>query len=223
MRHFKGGIGGQKLILCCDLQIGPPAYCSLQMRTVNNTMTDLADYMRTRRSSLSLTLEEPGPNEEQLRDIIQIASRVPDHGKLAPWRMELWPAPVRQRLHGELIGLLGDGDDVAKERAGTDKLLHAPCMVAVISTAQNHPKIPLWEQHLSAGAACMNMLIAANAHGFEAQWLTAWYVYDPKAAPVLGLGAHEQIAGLIHMGTSATPKNERDRPVPDAVFSVRQH
>ncbi|MEL7228914.1 MAG: nitroreductase [Pseudomonadota bacterium] len=185
-------------------------------------MTPLADYMRTRRSSLSLTLEEPGPDADQLRDMVTIATRVPDHGKLAPWRLETWSMAARKKLHGQLIDILGQGDDTAKERAGTDKLLHAPCVVAVISKAADHPKIPVWEQQLSAGAVCMNLLIAANAHGFEAQWLTAWYVYDEKAASIIGLGPSERIAGLIHIGTSHTPKNERDRPALADVFSIRE-
>ncbi|MEM9733786.1 MAG: nitroreductase [Pseudomonadota bacterium] len=185
-------------------------------------MTAVADYMRTRRSTMSMLLEEPGPNEEQLKDIVSIATRVPDHGKLAPWRLELWPMEMREELNTKLLDFLGDGDDVAKERARTAKILHAPCLVAVISTAAEHPAIPVWEQELSAGAVCMNMLIAANAHGFEAQWLTNWFVYNDEVKPLLGLGADERIAGLMHIGTSNAPKTDRDRPALDDVFSVRQ-
>lgn len=187
-------------------------------------MSSLEDYLNTRRSSLSMTLEEPGPDAEQLRSIITIASRVPDHGKLAPWRFELWPMEERKQMHSELVSLLNSGlaeDDVEKLIKGTDKLLHGPCVIAVISTADEHPKIPIWEQHLSVGAACMKTLMAANALGFEAQWLTAWYVYDDRARDILRLGKTERIAGIMHIGSSKTQKNERPRPDIDAIFSIR--
>ncbi len=188
-------------------------------------MTDLTEYMKTRRSSLSLTLEAPGPDDAQLRTIIEIASRVPDHGKLAPWRFELWPMDVRQKVHDqlqELLASLTDLPDREKKSQGTQKLLHAPCVLMAISTAAEHPKIPLWEQHLSAGAACMNTLIAANSLGFEAQWLTAWYVYDDRARDILGLKQGEQIAGIIHIGSSSVAKSERPRPDIDSLFSIRE-
>lgn len=186
---------------------------------------ELIDYLQTRRSSLSMTLVEPGPDREQIRSIVEVAMRVPDHGKLAPWRFELWESAARKNMHRDLGGLLdqqGDSADKEKQRVGTDKLLHAPCVIAVICTASDHPKIPLWEQHLSTGAACMNTLMAANALGFEAQWLTAWYVYDAAARSILGLSDGEMIAGIIHIGTSDTEKNERPRPDFDTHFSVRE-
>ncbi len=181
--------------------------------------------MKTRRSSLSLTLEAPGPDDAQLRTILEVATRVPDHGKLAPWRFELWPEHVRQDIHDDLQQLLAGLNDVTdreKQVQATRKLLHAPCVLVAISTAQEHPKIPIWEQHLSAGAACMNTLIAANSLGFEAQWLTAWYVYEDKARKILGLKNGEQIAGIIHIGTSAIAKSERPRPEIDSLFTIRE-
>ena len=188
-------------------------------------MSDLTNYMKTRRSSLSLTLEAPGPDDDQLRTILEIASRVPDHGKLAPWRFELWPMSVREKVEAELQALLTTLDDVPdreKKSQGTQKLLHAPCVLVAISTAEEHPKIPIWEQHLSTGAACMNTLIAANSLGFEAQWLTAWYVYDERARGILGLKPGERIAGIIHIGSSSVPKSERPRPEIDSLFSIRE-
>lgn len=187
-------------------------------------MNALKDYLGSRRSSLSLSLEAPGPSADDLQSIVTIASRVPDHGKLAPWRFELWPEEQRKVMHDQLISVLTSDpvpEDVEKLRKGTDKLLHAPCVLAVISTATDHPKIPLWEQHLSVGAACMKTLMAANALGFEAQWLTAWYVYDDRARDILRLKPHERIAGIIHIGTSTTPKSERPRPDLGDIFSIR--
>ena len=189
------------------------------------TMTDLTQYMKSRRSSLSLTLEEPGPDAAQIQTILEIATRVPDHGKLAPWRFELWPMAVRQDLHDKLQAYLTDHPNIPdreKKIQSTQKILHAPCVLVAISTAQEHPKIPIWEQHLSAGAACMNTLIAANSLGFEAQWLTAWYIYEAGARPLLKLNDGEQIAGIIHIGTSSVAKSERPRPEIDTLFSIRE-
>ena len=188
-------------------------------------MSNLTQYMKTRRSSLSLTLEAPGPDEDQLRTILEIATRVPDHGKLAPWRFELWPMQVRQKMHDQLQAFLQtatDIEDVEKKAQGTAKLLHAPCVMAVISTAAEHPKIPIWEQHLSTGAACMNTLIAANSLGYEAQWLTAWYIYHQECRDILGLARGEQIAGIIHIGTNNAPKTDRPRPDIDSLYSIRE-
>ncbi|MEM1038639.1 MAG: nitroreductase [Pseudomonadota bacterium] len=182
------------------------------------SIPDLMTYLKTRRSSLSLTLEAPGPSREQIEEIVTVASRVPDHGKLAPWRFEAWSTKRREALHAALSQHLHinqdrmDGEDTGKLQQQTDKLLHGPTLLVCVSTAKDHPKIPLWEQHLSAGAACMNTLMAANALGFEAQWLTAWYVYDETTAPVLGLGDGERIAGLIHIGSTNGAKSERPRP-----------
>lgn len=187
-------------------------------------MQSLETYMKTRRSAVSVTLEEPGPDRSQLRTMIEIASRVPDHGKLAPWRFVSWEKPAREDMHERLSALLEtlQGiEDKPKKQAGTDKILHAPCVVAVISTASDHPKIPVWEQQLSAGAACMNMLIAANSMGYEAQWLTAWYVYEDAARDILQLAEGERIAGIIHIGSTAAPKSERPRPPLDDIFSTR--
>lgn len=188
-------------------------------------MTELLDHLRTRRSALSLTLEEPGPDAEQLKDILTIAARVPDHGKLAPWRFENWTPDYRERLHRSLHDLLESRPDVPdrdKLKKGTDKLLHGPCAIAVISTPAEHPKIPVWEQILSAGAVCLNMLHAANAHGFEAQWLTGWYIYDDEGRGLLKLKDNERVAGLIHIGTSSAAKSDRDRPDIDAITTIRE-
>ena len=179
-------------------------------------MSDLTQYMKTRRSSLSLTLEEPGPAAAQLRTILEIATRVRDHGKLAPWRCERWPMNVRQKVHDQLQERLyaaTDIDDVEKKAQGTAKLLHAPCVLVAISTAAEHPKIPIWEQHLSTGA---------NSLGFEAQWLTAWYIYRNDCRDILGLAPGEQIAGIIHIGTNKAPKTDRPRPDIDSLYSIRE-
>lgn len=180
--------------------------------------------LATRRSALSITLEEPGPNEEQIRQLVGVASRVPDHGKLAPWRFEVWDMAYRRAKHAQLQSLLDGHDEVPdreKKRQGTDKLLHGPCLIVAISRAAEHPKIPIWEQTLSAGASCMKLLIAANAMGFEAQWLTAWYIYEEAARPLLELGDSECVAGLIHIGSSSVAKTERPRPELDDILQFK--
>jgi len=180
--------------------------------------------MKTRRSVLSLTLEEPGPDEAQIQTLLEIATRVPDHGKLAPWRFVLWEMSARQNMHDNLLDLLKQRHEVpdrAKLEQSTGKILHAPCVIAAISTAADHPKVPQWEQVLSVGAACQNMLIGANALGFDAQWLTAWYIYDDDAKDILQLADGERIAGIIHIGTSNVPKTERPRPDVASLFSSR--
>ncbi len=170
-----------------------------------------------------MTLDEPGPSDDQVRSMLTIATRVPDHGKLAPWRFELWRPAFRKSLHAKLSALIDPTQvDAGKMQAGTDKVLHAPCVIAVISTATEHEKIPVWEQHLSVGASCMLLLQAANAAGFDAQWLTAWYTYDERALRMLGLAEGEKIAGLIHIGTSDVTKVERPRPDVDDIYSVRE-
>ncbi|MEE9313774.1 MAG: nitroreductase [Rhizobiaceae bacterium] len=187
-------------------------------------MNELTQYMKTRRSSLSLCLEEPGPDDVQLRTILEIATRVPDHGKLAPWRIVLWSMAARKEMHENLSSLLVDQPEIAdaeKKQKGTDKILHGPCVLAVISKAEDGLKVPRWEQELSAGAVCMNTLIAANAQGFEAQWLTAWYVYDERAKDILQLKNNERVAGIIHIGSSSVQKNERPRPDVEQLFSTR--
>lgn len=185
-------------------------------------MQHLVDYLRTRRSTTSVGLGKPGPSDGALRAMVEMASRVPDHGKLAPWRFVSLAPPARHRLKNEIDGLrmeLHPGDE-PKMDGETAKLLHGPALVMVVSTAAPHVKIPEWEQVLSAGAACYNLLLAANAHGYEAQWLTAWYVYEVQGRALLGLESHERIAGLIHIGTGLATKTERDRPSLDDIYTT---
>lgn len=178
-------------------------------------MTDLLEHLRTRRSVPAASLAGPGPDEATLHDILTIAARVPDHGKLAPWRFIVFEGDSRTRF-GELLA------DLVKARdpdAGEDRLElerrrfdRAPLVVAVISCAGSHPKIPEWEQILSAGAACMNLVHAAYGHGFAAQWISEWYAYDSEALKLLGLETTEQVAGFIHIGRADGAPIDRPRP-----------
>jgi nitroreductase len=184
----------------------------------------LAGYLKTRRTIPAAQMAEPGPDPAALRAMLTIAARVPDHGKLAPWRFIVFERQAR----GEVIaGLTRIAEAAAEEkerrqRADAAKSFgDAPLVVAVVSAPiADHPKIPLWEQQLSAGAVCLNLVHAAWAHGFAAQWLTGWFAYDEEARAWLGLRPGERVAGFIHVGTPKAPPSERDRPDVDAITEV---
>ncbi|MCA3574588.1 MAG: nitroreductase [Aestuariivirga sp.] len=157
----------------------------------------------------------PGPTPQELAQILEIAVRVPDHGKLAPWRFILWEGEARQAF-GEVMKARWHA---LHPEYGADSLafvanmfLRAPTVLGVVSCAAEHPKIPVWEQQLSAGAVCMNILSAATALGLGCQWNSDWVAYDAEIARAMGLAPHERIAGLIYLGTPSAPLEDRPRP-----------
>ncbi len=173
------------------------------------------DLLERRRSLPPVNLASPGPNPDQLATLLKLAARVPDHGKLAPWRFIVFAGEARARA-GEIIAEVYAGlhaeADAPRIEAERMRLSHAPLVVAVVSRAAPHAKIPEWEQGLSAGAVCMNLVVAANALGFASAWLTEWYAYNADVLARLGLGAHEKIAGFVHIGRCAVPREDRVRP-----------
>jgi len=179
-------------------------------------MPDALDLLATRRSSRIIDLVEPGPSGADLDTILTIAARVPDHGKLAPWRFLVLEADGRARAGAALAQVLKAADPATPDKRLEDeagRFLRAPVVVAVISRAAPHVKIPEFEQLMSAAACCQNMLLAAAALGYGATWISEWPAYDADARAALGLAADERIVGFIYMGT-ATQKLE-DRPRPD--------
>jgi nitroreductase len=162
-----------------------------------------------RRSTKVIHLQEPGPTGDALDAILRLAARVPDHGKLGPWRFVIIEGEARTRAGAALAGVCADAPSADAARA---MFLRAPVCVMVVSTAQPHPKIPEWEQHLSAGAVCYGMLIAAHAMGYGGCWLTGWSCYDERARAALGLDASERIAGFIYLGAPTETPLERPRP-----------
>lgn len=164
--------------------------------------------LRTRRSAPAQGLAAPGPSAAELETILEIGLRTPDHGKLFPWRLVVIGPETRARWVAELEALASTD----KERAVLRKLAAPPVTVMVVSAPVESPKVPRWEQELSAGAACMNLEHAANAHGYAASWITDWYAYDPRARGLLGLADREAVAGFVHMGTAVEPLLERPRP-----------
>jgi nitroreductase len=183
----------------------------------------LVDYLKTRRTIPSLQLSEPGPGESTLREMLSIAARVPDHGKLAPWRFIMLPRTSREDVVKGLVRIAAHAVNEKEQRIRAEKaraFAEAPLVVAVVSAPiVDHPKIPLWEQQLSAAAVCLNLLHAAYAYGFAAQWLTGWFAYDDEAMRWFGLRPGERIAGFLHIGTATAPPAERDRPDLDRIVT----
>ena len=178
-------------------------------------MPDALQLLQTRRSVKPLELTGPSPSAAEIDTLVTIAARVPDHGKLSPWRFIVFSgdgaaaagtviAEVFRAEHPEATA-----GQVAFERT---RLTRAPLVIAVVSRAGPHVKIPEWEQELSAGAACMNLVTAAHALGYAASWITEWYAYDRRVLVRLGLAASERIAGFVHIGRSLRPPEDRDRP-----------
>lgn len=184
--------------------------------------TATIDLLRTRRSVAPRLLTDPGPSAAELETLLTIASRVPDHGRLAPWRFVVMDRPGAARL-GDVIAraFAGDHPDAPPERVETERtrLTHAPLVLAVVSRARPHEKIPEWEQILSTGAAAMNLVIAANAMGYATNWLTQWYSYDRRVMDALGLAPHERLAGFVHIGTPSERPGDRERPALAEVVS----
>lgn len=183
----------------------------------------LRRHLTTRRSIPAAQLEAPGPDKAEIAAMLTIAARVPDHGKLAPWRFILYPPEARRAAAEWLAERAARHPDETERRKRTEsarQLAIPPLVVGVVSTAVEDAKIPVWEQQLSAGAVCMNLLHAAAAFGYAAQWLTQWYSYDEAALRYLGVGEGERMAGLVHIGTPRMPPAERARPDVAALTTV---
>jgi nitroreductase len=178
-------------------------------------MPDMLELLQTRRSLAPHKMHGPSPGEGDIETMLRIASRVPDHGKLTPWRFLVIEGDARLRI-GETLEKLFVADnpdaDPARRAIERERLARAPLVIAVVSRAAPHVKIPEWEQLMSAGAACMNLVWAANALGYATSWLTEWYAYDRRVADALGLAPHERIVGFVHIGRRAEPADDRPRP-----------
>lgn len=177
--------------------------------------TETLALLTRRRSTPAIELSEPGPDASQVEHLLGIAARVPDHGKLAPWRFILFEGDARASfgtILGKVWAVKNPDSTTDQTRFEQQRFQRAPLVIAVISTVTEQHKVPLWEQELSAGAVCQNLLIAASAMGFGAQWLTEWYAYDPDIKDALGLRSGERIAGFVYIGTATQDVMERPRP-----------
>lgn len=178
------------------------------------------DLLLSRRSGSAKTMMEPGPTSEELNMLLTAATRAPDHGKLFPWRFIVFEGDARKRM-GLLLAecLVASEPQTTPERLAQERrrFLRAPVVVAVISRVRESIPIPEWEQILSAGAVCQNLLIAAHAIGFVANWITEWCAYHPVVKERLGLKSGERVAGFIYIGTPAVALEERVRPELDKI------
>jgi len=173
------------------------------------------ELLNARASTPSRLLKSPGPNALELQTLLQSAMRVPDHGKLAPWRFVVVQGDARQRLADIVVARRNSSEpEVTPEALAKDamRFLHAPVIVVVIASLSLGHKIPEVEQAASASAVCMQLLNSAFAANFGAQWLTGWPAYDAVIASELGLNANEKVAGFIHIGSTDTRAPERPRP-----------
>ena len=175
----------------------------------------LSEYLKVRRSVPAFQMRGPGPDRQTIEDILNLAMRVPDHGKIAPWRFIVYEGQVRERIGDELLKMALERDPkLSGEMQAVEKsrFTRSPLVIGVISTAGPHIKIPEWEQVLSVGAVCLNLLMAANSKGFVSNWLTEWFAFDERAFPLLGVMPGEKVAGFIHIGHTDIPPVERPRP-----------
>jgi nitroreductase len=189
---------------------------------LNRPAPDAIDLLLTRRSGSAKAMTGPGPSPEQLETILAAAMRVPDHGKLFPWRFIVFAGEGRRRMGELLAEAVREGEpQVTPERLDMERhrFLRAPVVIAVVSRTREQIPIPEWEQILSAGAVCQTLLIAAHAFGFVANWLTEWPAYHPLVKERLGLKPGERIAGFVYIGTSAVALEERVRPEPSKIVT----
>lgn len=178
-------------------------------------MPDALELLKSRRSVKPAEMTGPGPSAAEIETLLTVATRVPDHGKLTPWRYIVFEGDARHRAGEQFAAIFkstrpdATEDQITFERS---RLTRAPLVIAVVSRAGPHVKIPEWEQQLSAGASAMNLLTAAHALGFAASWLTEWIAYDDAVRAALGLAANERFAGFVYIGRATKPPEDRPRP-----------
>ena len=187
---------------------------------LNRTGPTALDLLLSRRSCKARDLKGPGPSKEQLANILKAGARVPDHGKLSPWRFILFEGEARERFADILVNVLAqEGATPSQADEWRIRATSAPVMIGVVSSARELIKIPVWEQELSAGAVCQNLLVAAHSLGFVGSWLTEWYAYHPVVKQKIGLKPGERMAGFVYIGTPAIVLEERPRPDMNAIVT----
>ncbi len=186
------------------------------MSDERDIVPDALELLKVRRSVKPREMTGPGPSPAELETILTIGARVPDHGKLAPWRFIVFEGDARERA-GEVIAKVFASKNPQASAADVEiekkRLTDAPLVIAVVSLTKPHPKVPPFEQELSAGASAMNIVTAATALGYGACWLTGWFAFDRDVLEGLGVKADEKIAGFIHIGKTTKPNEDRPLPV----------
>jgi len=175
----------------------------------------ILDFLAARSSAPIPELKEPAPSEDEIRTLIRIATRVPDHGRLAPWRFILYRGAARDEI-GEQLAALAEAREgplpEARLQQERTRFSRAPLVIGVVSSPKDNPKIPQWEMFLSGGAAAMTLVLAANAMGYATNWITNWYSDVAEGRRILGLAPHERVVGFVHIGTFSGAVQERPRP-----------
>lgn len=190
----------------------PPAPPLGQPMLPVRASADARTLLALRRSANKQFMGFPGPSSADLDELLQIAARVPDHRKLSPWRFVVFEGEARAAFGDGLAAILsGRGDSDGDVETARKLLLRAPVVVCVISSPVNDGRTPIWEQELSAGAVCYNLLLAANASGWAGNWLSEWPAFDADAGKLLGLEDGERVAGFIYLGTATMNPPERPR------------
>ena len=196
-----------------DPSVIPPAPRENEPAEGTRESVETLALLARRRSTKVGHLVEPGPTGAALDALITLAARVPDHGKLGPWRFVVIEGDARARA-GVVLERVIAGDinvDQSQKDAARGLFLRAPLCVMVVSSPVESAKVPEWEQQMSAGAACFNLLLAAHAMGYAGCWLTEWPAFDARARAALGLAEHERVAGFVYLGSSREPATERFR------------
>ena len=182
----------------------------------------IIDFMQKRNSAPIPELREPSPNDAEIETMIRIATRVPDHGRLAPWRFILYRGKAREEIGEKLAELAEMREGPLTETRRNQELTRfsrAPLVIGVISSPKENAKIPQWEMFLSGGAAAMSLVLAANALGYGTNWITNWYSDVEEGRRILGLAPHERVVGFIHIGSYEGPAPERARPDATALYA----
>jgi nitroreductase len=183
--------------------------------TKETALQDAIELLKLRRSVKPREMSGPGPSPAELETVLTVGARVPDHGKLTPWRFIVFEGDARVRA-GEVIAkvfaLKNPQAAPADIEIEKHRLTDAPLVIGVVSFTKPHPKVPPWEQELSAGASAMNIVTAATALGYGACWLTGWFAFDRDVLDGLGLKADEKLAGFIHIGRASKASQDRPRP-----------
>jgi len=195
------------------ISVIPPALADNDAANATFESAETLALLARRRSSKLMNLAEPAPSGVEIDALIALASRVPDHGKLGPWRFVVIAGDARARAGETLADVIRNDDGVDETRLEfvRNTFLRAPACVMVVSAPKESPKVPEWEQQLSSGAACFALLLSAHALGYAGCWLTEWHAFDVRAAKALGVDDGERIAGFVYLGTPSQAATERVR------------
>ena len=178
-------------------------------------MTDTSDFLLSRRSIVVRNMADPGPTDADMEKILRAGMRVPDHGRLTPWRFIVIRGGARDKM-GKVLGeafRMANPDSIDEQvEIEEERFARAPIVIAVVSRTVPEHKIPEWEQILSSGAACQNMLTAALGMGYAAQWITEWCAYDDYVKGALGLEVNDKVAGFLYLGSRTEEPTDRQRP-----------